>query len=128
MAIKIAGINYVWKQATLTTGRAAIGGPHRKYRGWALCTTQKDASGHRALIAQVIHTHCVPTYVTPSEPPAWKVYVRVTKPDGTKVDGYLTHYREADPEELGDEGSALAKAKAKAEEVVRKLMEPKSDS
>lgn len=52
----------------------------------------------------------------------------MTKPDGTKVDGYLANYREADPEELGDEGPALAKAKAKAEEVVRKLMEPKSDS
>ena len=128
MAIKIAGINYVWKQATLTTGRAAIGGPHRKYRGWALCTTQKDASGHRALIAQVLHTHCAPTYVTPNEPPAWKVYVRVTKPDGTKVDGYLKGYREADAEELGDGGPALALAKAKAEAAVREMLEPGSDS
>lgn len=119
MTVKINGVSYRWKQEVRTTGMAAIGSAPAHLRTWYL----RSASMEDSIAGWVQHTHAVPSYVTPKEPPAWKPYVRVTLPNGTVHEGYLKH-REPDPESLGNRGEALAKAKAWLEAYIKAKLAP----
>ena len=120
MAIKINGVNYRWKQESRTTGRAGIGSAPAKYRSWNLRPTVGDGP----MLGWVEHTHNLPYTHSPTEPPAWKVYLRLTLLDGSRYEGYLK-YREPDAGELGDAGTeVLEKAKAYLLAVIKTKLTP----
>lgn len=106
--VEIDGVRCKWQQAQKQTGRSAIGSAPQRLRGWWL----NGPEGH--LIASLRHTHDLPSYVPPKEPPAWFVHVRVGSKD------YTLKGRWADPDSQGDEN--LTPLKAAAEAAVRAYM------
>ena len=97
----IDGVKYKWVQSKKRTGRSAIGSAPQQLRSWRL------EAPDGTLIAQLLHTHDVEAYVTPSEPPAWRVHIRVSNKD-LNLKG-----RFPDPDLKGDENTAALQSAAK---------------
>lgn len=70
LTVTLDGVKCKWVREPKRSGRSSIGRAANEFRGWSL---QAPDGSYKAMIS---HTHDVPSYSTPTEPPAWKIMLR----------------------------------------------------
>jgi len=86
-SVVIDGVPCKWVREPKRKGRANMGRAPDKFRPWSLVAPDGR------VLAMITHTHDVPSYSPPKEPPAWKINIRlVAKESDQKAHGTYRQY------------------------------------